>query len=121
MNYIKSFFYTPKPKESTESKKIFLLYGAKNSLGKEISYLVGVFNDQNLANEEKMKLNTLMKLNSTSTEGELRARQGLIGRTIYNDKLRIKEYNYAFYVFECDLNKNYEMSIEDVIFGYIKN
>jgi len=78
----------------TSNKKLFLLYGARNKSGTEESYLIGVFNDESLANLQKDCLDK--ELNLTS-----------FGKTINN------VYVYKHYIIECELNKNYKQDIEE--------
>ena len=85
----------------TTSNKLFLLYGAKNTRGIESSYLIGVFDNENLAIIEKDLLDN--ELNLT-----------WVGKTIYNKQIGSPEYIYKHYIIECILNKNYKKNIEDI-------
>lgn len=88
----------------TSTQKIYLLYGAKVTFGHEESYIVGVFNNEILANKELNNINEKNKLTN-------------IGRSIICPETGINEYHYQYYIIECDLNKNYNKSIEYNFFG----
>lgn len=93
-------------KETNKNKtKIYLLYGAKVSCSIESSYVIGVFNDETLANKELNTINEKYQLKNN------------VGRSIIDKDTNIKEYNYQFFLVECDLNKNYQESIENVVYG----
>lgn len=106
-----SYFFGSKTTETKETNtkqncdKIYLLYGAKNSLGHEESYIIGVFNDETLANKELNAINEKYQLKNN------------VGRSIIDQETKIKEYHYQYFIVECDLNKNYEKSIENVVYG----
>lgn len=88
---------TQSTQNTQSNQKLFLLYGARNKAGIEMSYLIGVFNDEYLVNLEKDSLDK--ELNLTS-----------FGKTINN------VYVYKHYIIECELNKNYRKDIEEYIY-----
>jgi hypothetical protein len=109
MNLSSYFFGTEskqtEPKETqTETKKIYLLYGAKVSLGNDTSYVVAVFNDESLAIKE---LNAINEKNLLTN----------VGRSIIDPETGIKEYHYMYYIIDCEINKNYNKSIEYLTYG----
>jgi hypothetical protein len=87
-----------------ETNTIFLLYGSKVSCSNEQSYVVGVFNNQELAIKE---LNAINEKNQLTN----------VGRSIIDPKTGIKEFHYRYFLIDCKINKNYEDSIEDFTYG----
>jgi hypothetical protein len=95
---------TKETQTETKIKKIYLLYGAKVSLGHEESYIVGVFNDESLANKELYAINEKNQITN-------------VGRSIIDPETGIKEYHYRYFLVDCEINKNYKESIEYSTYG----
>ena len=95
---------TTETQTETETKKIYLLYGTKVSCSNEESYVVGVFNDETLANKA---LNAINEKNQLTN----------VGRSIVDPETGIKEYHYMYFLIDCEINKNYEKSIEYITYG----
>lgn len=107
--YLYNKMFGTKPNVSTQTLQspniLFLLYGAKNVGGVETSYLIGVFDTKQMAILEKNKLDKELNL-------------VCVGKTIYNPITHISEYIYKHYIIECELNKNYHHSIEDLLCNF---
>ena len=108
MNLTNYFFGSKTTETETEmtqsNTKIYLLYGCKVSYGNETSYVVGIFNDENLAIEELDRINKIHNLTN-------------VGRLIICKETGLKEYHYRYFLVDCELNKNYGKSIENVMYG----
>lgn len=87
---LSSYFFGTESKQTETTSKIYLLYGAKVTCSNEESYVVGVFNKQELAIKE---LNAINEKNQLTN----------VGRLIIDPETGIKEYNYQYFIVECDL------------------
>lgn len=101
-----SYFFGSKTTERKETeRKIYLLYGAKVSLGNDHSYVVAVFDNHELAIKELNTINEKYNLKNN------------VGKSIIDTETNIKEYHYEYFLVDCEINKNYEQSIENVVYG----
>ena len=105
MNFTSYFWGKKKEKKETQTipTTIHLLYGAKVNCGNETSYVIGVYNDKKLAMKDLFEINEKHQLQKC-------------GRSIVCQETNIKEYHYQYYLVDCDLNKNYNKSIEHYVY-----